>query len=464
MFRRCATVAAMAAALTCLPHPVLAQAAHAYRVDDLGSFGGGDLVGLAINNNGDVAGYGYLPNGAIHAFRWTQAGGLEDLGANGGWLSQAIGINDNGDVVGVYLDVYNNPHGFVAPLGGGMQDLRTPDRQIVRVNSITNDGRMTGMLYSYTPYFQVHAFRTLIDGTLEDLGDTVYASVGWHINESGQVTGFEASTVDNNTQAAFRFSDGSGKVSLGTLGGQRSSGMSINSSGVVVGWSEVPSTSIWSRAFRAIPGQAMEDLGTLSGTGAAGAEAINDNGTIVGWSTGRYWMTAFVYTDADGMVDLNSRLSKSDSSLALTDAMGVNNSGQIVVLYQTSTGGYGTVRLTPLIDTEPPVIVSASATPDLLYPPTEQMVSVSVSIFAVDNIDPAPACGIRSVTNSEAPASGPDPDVQIVDGYSLLLRASRRGSGNGRTYTITVGCGDGSGNTSTTQLLVRVPHDEGKSE
>jgi probable HAF family extracellular repeat protein len=343
-----------------------------------------------------------------------------------------------------------------------MRDLRTPDRQIVRVNSITNDGRMTGMLYSYTPYFQVHAFRTLLDGTLEDLGDTVYASVGWHINESGQVTGYAASTVDNNTQAAFRFSDGAGKVSLGTLGGKRSSGMSINASGVVVGWSEVASTSIWSRAFRAIPGQPMQDLGTLSGTGAAGAEAINDNGTIVGWATGRYWMTAFVFTDADGMVDLNSRLLKSDPAPPLTDAMGVNNSGQVVVLYQTSTGGFGSVRLTPVIDTEAPAIVSASVTPDVLFPPTEQMVPVSVSVSAVDNLDPAPVCRIANVANSEGPTSGPDPDVQIVDAYSALLRSTRLGSGTGRIYTITVGCRDASGNTATTQLLVRVLHDQSK--
>ena len=179
-------------AATCGASTARAQAARAYLVEGIPSFGGGDLVGLSINSHGDIAGYGYRTDGSIRAFRWTEAGGLEDLGANGGWLSQAIGINDNGDVVGVYLDAYNNPHGFIAPVGGAMRDLRTPGREIVRVNSITNDGQMTGMLLSYTPYFQVHAFRTLSDGTLQDLGNTIYASVGWHINDAGQVTGYEA--------------------------------------------------------------------------------------------------------------------------------------------------------------------------------------------------------------------------------------------------------------------------------
>jgi probable HAF family extracellular repeat protein len=211
MFQRCAVGLAIAIVLVSEPVPVCAQVAVAYRVDELVSSGTGDLVGLAINNNGEIAGYGVLPNGTTRAFRWTEAGGLEDLGANGGWLSQAIGINDNGDVVGVYIDSSNNPHGFLAKRGGVMQDLRTPGRQIVRVNSITNDGQMTGQLFSSMPPFQVHAFRTLADGTLQDLGDPLYASVGWRINAAGEVTGYEASTVDGTAQAAFRFSAASGR-------------------------------------------------------------------------------------------------------------------------------------------------------------------------------------------------------------------------------------------------------------
>ena len=277
--------------------PASAQAPRLYRAEDLGSFGGPYLVGVAINNHGDVAGYAYLTDGTIHAFRWTASSGLEDLGANGGWLSQAAGINDNGDVVGVFLDAANEPHGFVAPRGGVMRDLRTPQRQIVRVNSITNDGRMTGMLYSFTPSFQVHAFRTLLDGTLEDLGNTVYASDGWHINAKGEVTGYEAHSAAGTEQSAFRFSDGLGKLDLGTAGGARSSGIAINDSSVVVGWSEGATADTWSRAFRAAPGSPMEDLGTLGGL-TAGAESINDAGDVVGWASGQYFMTAFVYADA----------------------------------------------------------------------------------------------------------------------------------------------------------------------
>src|SRR5258706_11229471 len=76
------------------------QTLHAYRVEDLGSFGG-DLYGQAINSQGDIGGFATMPDGSLHVIRWTAAGGLEDLGMNGGIQAQGFGMNDNGDIVGV---------------------------------------------------------------------------------------------------------------------------------------------------------------------------------------------------------------------------------------------------------------------------------------------------------------------------------------------------------------------------
>jgi probable HAF family extracellular repeat protein len=63
-----------------------AQTPLAYRVEDIGTLGGSETVGLAINSHGEIAGYSMLADGSYHAFRWTAGGGLEDLGTNGGWL------------------------------------------------------------------------------------------------------------------------------------------------------------------------------------------------------------------------------------------------------------------------------------------------------------------------------------------------------------------------------------------
>jgi probable HAF family extracellular repeat protein len=62
-------------------------------------------------------------------------------------------------------------------------------------------------------------------------------SSGQSINESGQIAG--ESKIGTGATLAFRFTEGAGMISLGTLsGGTRSSGYGINNSGQVVGESD----------------------------------------------------------------------------------------------------------------------------------------------------------------------------------------------------------------------------------
>ena len=53
---------------------------------------------------GYAAGTATVADGSPHAFRWTEAGGLEDLQGDRPGYSWARGINDHGDVVGYYSD------------------------------------------------------------------------------------------------------------------------------------------------------------------------------------------------------------------------------------------------------------------------------------------------------------------------------------------------------------------------
>jgi probable HAF family extracellular repeat protein len=431
-----------------IPSFSAAQGRTMYRVEDLGSLGGADLVGLAINKNGDVAGYAFLPDGSFHAIRWTRAGGIEDLGANGGWGSQAFGINDNGDVVGVYIDA-DQAHGFVAPRGGVMQDLRTAERPIMRVDAITSDGRIAGSFM--TAGYEVNAFRTLADGTLQDLGDPQFVSQALRMNDAGSATGWEGRNEPGNQQQAFRFSTALGKVDLGSLGGTSSSGNSINATGVVVGWAETADGV--ARAFRARPGFPMQDLGSVDG-GWASAEGINDAELIVGSSSAG----PFLYTPGHGMIDLNTRVPPADRQRPMNEAIGINNKGQILALYSGATGT-GTVLLTPFVDSKAPVIAQASVSPNVLRPADGSMRPVTVSVTAVDDIDPAPVCTIVRVTNSQAREWGSDPSVEITGDLTVSLRASRSGQGDERTYGITVRCADYSGNETNARVYVRVPHD-----
>jgi len=115
-------------------------------------------------------------------------------------------------------------------------------------------------------------------------------------------------------------------------------------------------------------------------------------------------------------------------------------------------------------DTEKPVISGASANPSVLWPPNHKMVLVTVAYTATDN------CGVASAgltVSSSEPINGigdgnTSPDWRVVDAHHVFLRAERAGPNRGRTYTVTISVTDIHGNTSTSNVTVLVPHDQGK--
>jgi hypothetical protein len=120
-----------------------------------------------------------------------------------------------------------------------------------------------------------------------------------------------------------------------------------------------------------------------------------------------------------------------------------------------------------IVDTIPPVITSASASPDVLWPPNHKMVSVAVRAVVTDSCGPT-TWKIISVESSEAVdargSGNTAPDWRISGDHTVQLRAERSGGNKaGRVYTITLQAKDVAGNLSeTTQLQVTVPHSQGK--
>ncbi len=110
-------------------------------------------------------------------------------------------------------------------------------------------------------------------------------------------------------------------------------------------------------------------------------------------------------------------------------------------------------------DTQPPLILRASATPNVLWPPNNKLVCVQVNALVRD------ACGdatwtVQRVTCSEKH----DPsDIKIVDDHKVLLRATRSGkSGEGRVYTLWLQATDAAGSESKLMpVRVIVTHDQG---
>jgi len=87
MTRRLLTALATLA-LTFPAAAVSAQNVRAYRVE---AISGHSTSGFGINKDGDIAGCEFMPDGTLHAFRWTTAAGFEDLGANGStWHARTL--------------------------------------------------------------------------------------------------------------------------------------------------------------------------------------------------------------------------------------------------------------------------------------------------------------------------------------------------------------------------------------
>ena len=67
---------------------------------DLGTLGGTSSFAHAVNASGQVVGESFTAAGQIHAFSWTQVGGMVDLGSLGGTFATATAVNARGDVIG----------------------------------------------------------------------------------------------------------------------------------------------------------------------------------------------------------------------------------------------------------------------------------------------------------------------------------------------------------------------------
>ena len=114
-----------------------------------------------------------------------------------------------------------------------------------------------------------------------------------------------------------------------------------------------------------------------------------------------------------------------------------------------------------VIDSKPPEILRANASPNILWPPNGRMVTVTISAAVADDCSSASwkVIGVRS--NEPVDSRGAarrSPDWKILDDHTVSLRAERSGNGAGRAYEIEIQASDASSNLSQTKVVtVRVP-------
>jgi hypothetical protein len=112
-------------------------------------------------------------------------------------------------------------------------------------------------------------------------------------------------------------------------------------------------------------------------------------------------------------------------------------------------------------DTQPPTISRPTASPNILSPANGELVNVSISITATDNVDPNPRCTVRSVWSEQQQITAED--WRITGDLEVALRASAT-PGQDRIYNVVVVCRDASGNEAGDSAAVRVIADQVKED
>jgi probable HAF family extracellular repeat protein len=311
-----------ASAATGLAGGIAAQAStQTYSITDLGTLGGFSTTAYGINGNGQIVGKSLvkLTSGktyhyTYHAFLYS-AGTMTDLGTLGGDDSEARAINKYGDVVGFSnLCAGCSPYHAFLYHNGHMTDLGTLGGSCSNAYGMNDLGEVVGEACTTTS--QVAFLYS--GGTMTDLGGPYSGASG--INNSHQVVGGSGSH-------AVLWSNGT-MTDLGTLGGSYSAAYAINNVGQIVGDASPPKSSVHAFLYS---GGKMKDLGVFYDSSVA--EAINTFGVVVGESDNH----AFLYTGGK-LQDLNT-LIPSGSGWLLTEATGINDTGQIVC-NAINTNGY----------------------------------------------------------------------------------------------------------------------------
>ncbi len=164
-------------------------------ITDLGNFSGisGTSEGRGINSTGQVTGWGTSDSskGYFHAFR-HDGGKMTDLGTLGGNNSYGNAINDAGQVTGSAEDSNKNDRAFL--YNGGMIDLGTLGGKYSEGLGINGSGQVVG--WSSSSGGDYHAFLYKSGVGMKDLNELIPSGSGWTltyacgINSSGNIVGW----------------------------------------------------------------------------------------------------------------------------------------------------------------------------------------------------------------------------------------------------------------------------------
>jgi probable HAF family extracellular repeat protein len=325
--------------------------AQTYNVTDLGTLSGNRVSkAYALNNAGVAAGTSSNPTAAIAVmFSGGQATSISTLQAS---VSVATAINGSNEIVGwnfFYSNPNFNPQAFLYS-GGSMKNINSPSLfpSGTEAWGINSFGAVVG-----TGYFTASNFHAFLysGGQMKDIGPPgAEQASAVAINTAGQIVG--GYSLTSGKAGEFLYSNGQMTTLPVPTGSSGVSAFAISDNGVIVG-AVYLSSGAPAHAARFSNG-AWTDLGAIPGAASSTAKAINIAGQIVG--TAIFAQTQYhppkpgkhvpFISTTSGLVDLNT-LIPSGTGFILTDAVGINDSGQILCDANNASGNEHAVLLTP---------------------------------------------------------------------------------------------------------------------
>jgi hypothetical protein len=139
----------------------------------------------------------------------------------------------------------------------------------------------------------------------------------------------------------------------------------------------------------------------------------------------------------------------------------VNSAAVASTTRDPNTTQNNTASVNVQVSNPPPVISGLSVDEPVLWPPNHMMVPVTLRYSVGDNCDAILKPVITISSNEPVDGTGDgdtSPDWEVIDVNHVLLRAERAGNGSGRIYTIMLTVTDSAGSSSSSSVIVRVPH------
>jgi probable HAF family extracellular repeat protein len=325
-----------------------------YKVTDIGFLPGFiNMYPSAINIYGDVVGSAGMQPPYEHAFLYSR-GKLADINPGPpppdfSTYSFATGINAQQKVIGEFVDV-GDPHAFIYWNGVPREsDLGAGTTFLTAINDI---GQIVGTADIYPPeggsdtkfaFLEQPNFTFIQLPTLN--GSMIHPAV---INDLAQIAG-DVQYSDANgvlhSDAVITQPGGTNPRDLGNLGGAAYA-TGVNILGQVVGYSATTNGNTYGVLYS--QGEII-NLGLPKGETApqfsSFATGINDFGVIVGYSKSSSDARGLVYVKGQ-WYDLNDRVNATGKGFTITEAIGINNRGQIVATALDRAGNQHAIILT----------------------------------------------------------------------------------------------------------------------